>query len=129
LWENAAGAKLVVRNRFSALLETITSGPEDVYLGLAAAPSVEYWFPSQKTSAYFSIGGGFGWADSTGRDNGLGQDFTFNWFSQLGLRQKITENLSLQGGVYFQHLSNLGMTDPNPGIDAVGFTLGCCWKF
>lgn len=129
LWENQAGAKLVVRNRFSLLLESITSGPEDVYLGLAAAPSVEYWFPSQRTSAYFSIGGGFGWADSAGGANGLGQDFTFNWFSQLGLRRKITENFSLLGGACFQHLSNLGMTDPNPGIDAVGFTIGCGWVF
>ena len=129
LWKNDAGARLVVRNRFSALFESITRGPEDFYLGLSGAPSVEYWFPSQKTSAYFSIGGGIGWADSSGGDNGLGQDFTFNWFSQLGLRRKVSENLSLLGGVYFQHLSNLGMTDPNPGIDAVGFTLGCSWKF
>lgn len=129
LWENETGSKFVVRNRFSALMESIIRGPEDHYLGLNAAPSFEYWFPSQKTSFYFSIGGGIGWSDSTGGTNGLGQDFTFNWFSQLGLRQIITENFSLLGGGYFQHLSNLGMTDPNPGIDAVGFTIGCAWRF
>ena len=129
LWEDEAGAKLVVRNRFSALFEAITKGPEDSYLGLAAAPSVEYWFPSQKTSAFFSIGGGFGWTNSSGGEQGLGQDFTFNWFSQLGLRRKITEDISILGGLYFIHHSNLGLTDPNPGIDALGFTLGCSWKF
>ncbi len=129
LWENEAGAKLVVRNRFSALFETITHGPEDVYLGLAAAPSVEYWFPSEKTSIFYSIGGGFGWTNSSGGEQGLGQDFTFNWFSQLGLRQKITEDFSMLGGAYFIHHSNLGLTDPNPGIDALGFTIGCSLKF
>lgn len=129
LWEDGAGAKLVVRNRFSALFETITRGPEDTYLGLAAAPSVEYWFPSQKTSAYFSIGGGFGWTNSAGGEQGLGQDFTFNWFTQLGIRQKLTENLSLLAGPYFIHHSNLGLTDPNPGIDAFGFTIGCSLAF
>ena len=129
LWEDKAGAKLVVRNRFSALLEAITHGPEDTYLGLAAAPSIEYWFPSQKTSAYFSIGGGFGWTNSSGGAQGLGQDFTFNWFAQLGIRQKLTENLFLLVGPYFIHHSNLGLTEPNPGIDAFGFTVGCSWVF
>jgi lipid A 3-O-deacylase len=129
LWENAAGAKCVVRNRFSALFETITRGPEDAYLGLNAAPSVELWLPSQRTSAYFSVGGGFGWTNSSGGEQGLGQDLTFNWFAQLGIRQKITENLSLLAGPYFIHHSNLGLTDPNPGIDAFGFTIGCSWKF
>ncbi len=128
-WEAADGAKLVVWSRYSALWETITSGPEDVYLGVTAAPSIEYWFPSQMTSAFFSIGGGFGWLDSSGGEQGQGQDFTLNWFSQLGLRQKITANVSLLGAIYFTHHSNLGMTDPNPGIDAIGFTLGAAWKF
>lgn len=129
LWEDEAGAKITVRNRFSALFETITQGPEDHYIGLAAAPSLEYWFPSQKTSAFFSLGGGFGWTNSAGVTDGLGQDFTFNWFSQLGIRQKITQDLTLLGGLYFIHHSNLGLTDPNPGIDALGFTLGCALSF
>lgn len=128
LWEEDGGAKLVVRNRFSALFEAITRGPEDYYLGLAAAPSVEYWF-TEKTSAFFSIGGGAGVTNSSGGSEGMGQDLTFNWFTQLGLRHSIGENLSLLGGLYFIHHSNLGLTDPNPGIDALGFTLGCSWSF
>jgi len=128
-WEDENGSKLVVRNRFSALFEAITHGPEDAYIGLAAAPSIEYWFPSEKTSLYFSIGGGFGWTNSAGGEQAMGQDFTFNWFTQAGIRQKITEDFSLLAGPYFIHHSNLGMTDPNPGIDAFGFTVGCSWKF
>lgn len=129
LWEDGTGAKIVVRNRFSALFETFSQGPEDYYIGLAAAPSIEYGFPSLKTSAFFSLGGGFGWTNSSGGTDGLGQDFTFNWFSQLGIRQQITQDLSLLGGLYFIHHSNLGLTDPNPGIDALGFTIGCAWNF
>ena len=128
-WEDEAGAKLVVRNRFSALFESFAEGPEDLYGGLTAAPSVEYWFPSETTSLFFSIGGGFGWLDSTGGEGGQGQDLAFNWFSQLGVRQRISEHISLLAGAYFTHHSNLGMTDPNPGIDAMGFTLGCAWRF
>ncbi|MEO5712449.1 MAG: acyloxyacyl hydrolase [Luteolibacter sp.] len=128
-WVDENGAKIVIRNRFSALFEAITHGPESTYIGLAAAPSIEYWFPSEKTSIYFSIGGGFGWTDSSGGTQGLGQDFTFNWFTQLGIRRKITKDISLLAGPYFIHHSNLGLTDPNPGIDAFGFTLGCSWTF
>lgn len=130
LFDGADGAKLVVRNRFSAIFETITVGPEDYYIGLSAAPSLEYWFPSAKTSLFFSIGGGAGWTNSSGGEGGgMGQDFTLNWFSQLGIRQALTEDLSILGGAYFVHHSNGGMTDPNPGIDALGFTVGLGWTF
>ena len=128
-WQGAAGDRLVVRHRVSALFETFAVGPEDYYIGLAGAPSIEYWFPSAKTSAFFSIGGGAGWTNSSGGTDGLGQDFTLNWFTQLGLRHEITPGMSLLGSLYYIHHSNLGMTDPNPGIDALGFTLGCSWRF
>jgi hypothetical protein len=128
-WEGDSGSSLVVRNRVSALFETFSVGPEDYYIGLAGAPSIEYWFPSAQTSAFFSIGGGAGWTNSSGGTDGLGQDFTLNWFMQLGLRHAVTADVSLLGSVYFIHHSNLGMTDPNPGIDALGFTLGCSWRF
>ena len=29
----------------------------------------------------------------------------------------------------YQHMSNGGMTKPNPGIDALGFVLGYGWVF
>jgi Lipid A 3-O-deacylase (PagL) len=31
------------------------------------------------------------------------------------------------GGPYYQHLSNGGATDPNPAVDALGFTVGLGW--
>jgi hypothetical protein len=128
-WEDENGARLVVRSRVSLLMETIAEGPEDFYFGINGAPSIEYWFPNEKTSLFFSIGGGVGWTNSTGDPEGQGQDFTLNWFSQLGIRQEIAPNLSLLGGAYFIHHSNGGQTSPNPGIDALGFTIGMSWRF
>src|SRR5690606_17011886 len=102
-WENDEGARLLVRHRVSALFESIVRGPEDYYIGLAAAPSIEYWFPSARTSLFFSIGGGAGFTNSAGPPGGQGQDFTLNWFTQLGLRQQIADDLSLLSGIYFIH--------------------------
>lgn len=128
-WEDENGARLVVRGRFSLMMETFTVGPESGYLGLSGSPSIEYWFPDAKTSAFFCIGGGIGLTDSTNVPGGQGQDFTLNWFAHLGLRREIAEDLSLLGGVYFVHHSNGGATTPNPGIDALGFTVGLGWRF
>lgn len=128
-WSDENGAQLIVRHRISVLHETIIQGPESYHLGFNAAPSIEYWLPSGITSFFFSIGGGAGWINSAGGTDGQGQDLTLNWFSNLGVRQRIFENTSLLAGVYFIHHSNLGMTDPNPGIDALGFSLGLGMTF
>lgn len=128
-WEDENGARLIVRGRYSLMMETFTVGPESGYLGISGAPSIEYWFADARTSVFFSIGGGVGLTDSTRVPGGQGQDFTLNWFAQLGLRRELTENLSLLGGAYFLHHSNGGQTSPNPGIDALGFTVGLGWTF
>lgn len=41
--------------------------------------------------------------------------------AMLGLVPAIA---ALAAGIMFQHLSHGGRTKPNPGIDALGFTLG-----
>ena len=42
------GGTLVLRSRFSLLLEPIVVGPESVYLGLAAAGEIEWRHPSNR---------------------------------------------------------------------------------
>ena len=122
---------LVVRTRFSLLAEPIVSGPETHYIGIAAAPSIEWWNAPRTFSAFFSIGGGFGWMDAEGNavPGGQGQDFNFNWFMHGGVRLLVTERLSASLGVYFQHVSNGGMDEPNPGVDALGPMIGVGWRF
>lgn len=122
-------SKWVIRNQASVLGEWVENGPESYYIGVSGAPSFEWWSPEDKWSVYFSIGGGVGVTDSQKGFDGLGQDFTLNWFTKSGLRYQIDQNFGVYGGAFFQHLSNGGQTDPNPGIDALGFTVGLSYSF
>jgi hypothetical protein len=123
--------ELTVRARFTLLAEAIPEGPESVYLGFSASPSIEYWFnrSNHDTCLYASVGGGVGWINSTDIPGGQGQDFTLNWFATAGLRHYFTDRFALNAGVLFQHWSNGGATDPNPGLDAVGPVIGMTWHF
>jgi hypothetical protein len=123
------GTRLVLRNRFTLLGTVVQQGPESHYLAIAASPSVELWSPAARWAVYGGAGGGFGWLDSQGGRGSQGQDFTFNWFARGGIEHIASQNLRWIAGMMFQHLSNGGQTKPNPGIDALGFTLGVSWKF
>ena len=120
--------ELVLRSRFSLLGEWIARGPEHHYLGISGSPSLEYWV-SRNTYAHFSIGGGIGVIDSQGVEGGQGQDLTYNWFIALGVRHYVRENLAIGAGVFYQHLSNRGATDPNPGLDVVGPMVGISYSW
>ncbi|MBK9235617.1 MAG: acyloxyacyl hydrolase [Rhodoferax sp.] len=129
LWRHNDGTRLLFRHRVALLVETLPRGAEDYYLGFSGAPSIELWLPNRATAAFFSIGGGAGYINAKGVDGGQGQRFTLNWFTQLGLRHQVSKNVALSGSAYFVHHSNLGMTKPNPGIDALGLNLGLIWRF
>ena len=130
-WEwDFAGGKLVTRARLNLLLQGVAEGPESYYFGWSGSPSIEYWFPSQRSSLFFSIGGGSGWVDSHPEIEGAqGRDYTYNWFMHGGLRKRIGDHADLSLGVYFQHWSNRGATDPNPGFDGLGPMIGLSWDF
>lgn len=129
LWNGENGARLTVRHRISVILETFLEGAEDYYFAFAGAPSFELWSADKKKALFFEIGGGAGLTNSKNIPGGQGQDFTFNWFSQLGLRYQFDKDRALTAAGYFTHHSNLGMTDPNPGIDVLGLNLGMVWQF
>lgn len=128
LWQSDRGARLTVRNRFAAVLETFARGPEDYYLAFTAAPTLELWAPDQKTALFYEIGGGAGLLNSKNVPGGQGQDLAFNWFTQAGVRRQLNDRLALSGGLYYTHHSNLGMTSPNPGIDVLGIAVGLIWR-
>ncbi|GEP44771.1 acyloxyacyl hydrolase [Brevifollis gellanilyticus] len=123
------GSKLFVRNRISLLGQWIETGPENHYFGLMGAPSIEWWNAAGTWSVYAGIGGGAGWIDSQGVTGGQGQDFTYNWFANAGVARAITDDVQLRVGAMFQHLSNRGATDPNPGVNTLGVTIGLSWGF
>lgn len=129
LWRSEEGARLTVRNRFALVAEAIVRGPESRYIAVSGAPVFELWAADRRTAAFFEIGGGVGFIDSRGVAGGQGQDLTFNWYSQGGLRRQLTDKFALTASLYFTHHSNRGMTSPNPGIDVLGLNFGAVWSF
>lgn len=123
------GSRVVVRHRLTLIGTAIQAGPESHYAGLAGSPSLEWWDPSATWSLFTGSGGGFGWLDSRGIKGGQGQDFTLNWFIRGGLEHVTARKLRFSAGIMYQHMSNGGQTKPNPGIDALGFTLGYSWRY
>ena len=123
------GSALVVRNRVTLLGQWVETGAENHYFGIMGAPSIEWWNPSATWSIYGNIGGGFGLIDSQGVTGGQGQDFTLNWYAASGIAFAVSDNMQIRAGAMFQHLSNGGATDPNPGINSLGVTLGVSWGF
>ncbi len=125
----ADGSRIVVRHRLALIGTWIENGPESHYVGFSGSPSVEWWDPSGRWSLFTGSGGGAGLIDSRGVRWGQGQDFTFNWFIRGGLEHVTAKDQRFSAGIMYQHMSNGGQTKPNPGIDALGFTLGYSWVF
>jgi lipid A 3-O-deacylase len=127
--ELADGSRFVVRHRLTLLGTWVRRGPESRYVGITGSPSIEWWNRAGTSALFTGAGGGFGWIDSRDIQGGQGQDFTLNWFIRGGIEHHTARNVRLSAGILYQHLSNGGQTDPNPGIDALGFTLGWSWSF
>jgi len=123
------GSRLLVRHRLTLLGTWVQQGPESHYIAVTGSPSVEWWGKEGKWCLFGGSGGGFGWLDSQGVKGAQGQDFTLNWFARAGIEHVTPGRGCLSAGVMFQHMSNGGQTNPNPGIDAVGFTVGYAWSF
>jgi hypothetical protein len=126
-----AGGELSVRSRFSLLVEPIVAGPETFYLGASASGCLEWWNARRSFSVFFAAGGGLGWMDSRGREvaGAQGQDLNFHWLLYPGVRYLARNQVSVSLGLYFQHLSNGGLDDPNPGLNAIGPMLSVGWHF
>ena len=129
LWGKAFGGKWVVRPTVSVLAEAILEGPESRYLGFSASPSIEWWNHADSFSLFLQAGGGIGWIDSQDVPGAQGQDLTFNWFAKTGVRFRVQERWFLSAAIFFQHMSNRGMTDPNPGLDTLGGLVGISYAF
>lgn len=126
-WDFADGSSLVFRHRLTLIGTWVQQGPESHYVGVSGSPSIEWWDKSGRWSLFTGSGGGFGFVNSQGVKGGMGQDFTFNWFIRGGIEHVVSKNRSVSAGIMYQHMSNGGQTKPNPGIDALGFTVGYSW--
>lgn len=126
-----AGGDLILRSRFSLLLEPIIKGPERYYLGASASGSLEWWNTPRTTSFFFTSGGGLGVMHSKGHQiaGAQGQDLDFNWLVYAGARKRWTSRASASLGIYFQHISNTGLDKINPGLNAVGPMIDFTWHY
>jgi len=122
---------IVVRARLSLLAEPIVQGPESYFVGFSFAPSIEWWNKPRSLAGFCSVGGGLGFMDSQGYEvpGGQGQDFNLNWFITAGLKYRWSDHWSASLGVMFQHISNGGQDKVNPGVNALGPTLGVSYHF
>jgi lipid A 3-O-deacylase len=122
------GSRIVVRHRLTLIGMAIQNGPESHYFAFSGSPSVEWWNRAATWSIFTGAGGGVGVIDSRGIKGGQGQDFTLNWFARGGVEHVVSRNFRVSAGLMFQHMSNGGMTKHNPGINGLGFMLGCAWS-
>lgn len=129
--EFQGGSVIALRSRFSLLLEGIAEGPESYFFGASASGILEWWNASRKFSLFLSSGGGVGWMDSKGYEveGAQGQDFNYNWFIYTGARVRVAEKISVGLGAYYQHISNRGEDEVNPGVDTLGPMLSIGWHF
>jgi len=126
-----AGGTIAMRNRFSLAVEPIVEGPESYFLGLTASGVVEWWNMERKFGLFLASGGGVGLMDSKGYEveGAQGQDLNFTWHVMTGMRFMPVERMSVSLSVLYQHISNTGLDDVNPGLDALGPMLSFGWHF
>ena len=125
------GGELVLRSRYSLLLEPILQAPEHHYYGGSAAGLLEWWDDRRTRCLFLTSGGGFGWLDAKGYEipGGQGQEFNFNWFIYGGGRIRVAKRCAATVGVYYQHVSNGHFDKLDPGVNAIGPMLNASWRF
>jgi hypothetical protein len=125
------GGTLTLRSRLSLLLEPIITGPEKYFFGTAAAGDLEWRCPSEQFACFLASGGGFGWMNARGYEvkGAQGQDFNLNWLIHTGIRFHTSQNWQGSVGLYFQHISNRDLNKINPGLNALGPSLGLSRRF
>lgn len=99
-------------------------------------PSIQFrWWQQGKWQAFFKIGGGIGivtkhWQRVPISDTinniigGLVNNFTQ---MQVGGRYYVSQNLGIQGGLFFHHASNAAARQPNLGLNTYGLYVGAIY--
>ena len=116
------GGTLVLRSRFSLLLEPIVVGaagglPGELHKLWRSRTSDGYHLEYGYSCMGYEIAGG------------QGQDFNLNWLVHTGIRYRTKSGWRWSAGAYFQHISNRGMNKINPGLNSLGPTLAVSRRF
>ena len=112
------------------MVEPIFRGPENHYFGISAGFRHVFVRPGWRLQPYASGGVGLGFIDSTDEfRGGQGQDLTFNILTAVGVDYLVNEHWKVNVGALYQHLSNAGLTDPNPSLNLIGPQIGATFSF
>lgn len=119
---------------FQLMGEPFIRGLENHYFGINAGLRYNFVQPGRRWSPYVSGGVGLGDIDATKEitPGALGQNFTFNIQSALGVSYKMDRHWRLTAGIIYQHLSNAGLSDaerPNSSLNTLGPQLGATYSF
>jgi Lipid A 3-O-deacylase (PagL) len=113
-----------------AMAEPIFRGPENRYFGISAGFRHVFIRPGWRIEPYTSGGVGLGFIDSTDEfRQGQGQDFTFNILTAAGFDYRLDDHWKISAGILYQHLSNAGLSDPNPSLNLLGPQVGATFSF
>jgi len=113
-----------------AMAEPIFRGPENRYFGISAGFRHVFIRPGWRIEPYASGGVGLGFIDSTDEfRGGQGEDFTFNILTAAGFDYRLDDHWKINAGILYQHLSNAGLTDPNPSLNLLGPQVGATFSF
>ena len=114
----------------TAMGEPILRGIENHYFGFNMGMRYNFVRPYWRLVPYISGGVGAGDIDSRPSvRGGQGQDFTFNILTAVGASYEINKQWKMNVGVLYQHLSNAGLTDPNPSLNLIGPQIGLTYSF
>jgi opacity protein-like surface antigen len=113
-----------------AMAEPIFRGPENHYFGISTGLRYNFVRPGSRLVPYVSGGVGLGLIDSHPEISGAqGQDLTFNILTAAGVSYKMSDHWKANAGLLYQHLSNAGITSPNPSLNLLGPQLGVSYSF
>lgn len=109
-------------------------GLENHYFGISTGLRYNFVQPGSRWRPYISGGVGLGDVDATRvkTRGALGQDFTFNILTAIGVSYQYNEHWRFTGGILYQHLSNAGMSEPerpNSSLNLLGPQFGATYTF
>jgi lipid A 3-O-deacylase len=92
------------------------------------APHLRYNFATgTRLVPYLDVGGGLSLTEIRAPD--LGDAFQFNEQAIIGVNYFVKDNLSVNIGMQYLHLSSAAISMPNNGVNTVGCFLGVQWLF
>jgi len=106
----------------------ISLGAEMVYIqfqepilthGIGFAPKIKYTFVAlDRIRPYAEFAGGPFWTDLAGKIPEESSQFNFVLMAGFGISYFLTDQVALNAGYRFQHISNAGTQYPNLGLNA-----------